>query len=244
MPEAICQTCGRTYHIPASRAGKTKFCSRACQSTGSFKICENCGKRFYASKCRSSARFCSTRCWTTSEESKSINRARLKEMHAKHLLSGALNGAWKGGVVPDSRKRLLTTEWKDIVKDVLGRDRSKCVWCGGSHRLSVHHITPWRLGGSDDLSNLETVCAYCHQTVEANRSVLLAIRDKCITCGFGAKACASSRCPLTPYRLGRMPRRYVSRRQGAQERLEKARAARGSKTASSEISDYELDNAF
>ena len=49
---------------------------------------------------------------------------------------------------------------------VLARDKWKCLSCGGSSRedgvlLEVDHIIPRSKGGSDDMSNLQTLCKKC-----------------------------------------------------------------------------------
>lgn len=43
------------------------------------------------------------------------------------------------------------------------RDGYRCVVCGATERLEVHHIVPRRLGGSNDPVNLVTLCAACHR---------------------------------------------------------------------------------
>lgn len=45
---------------------------------------------------------------------------------------------------------------------VLDRDDGKCVRCGASGNLVVHHITPIEAGGSDELENMATLCRSCH----------------------------------------------------------------------------------
>jgi hypothetical protein len=44
------------------------------------------------------------------------------------------------------------------------RDGGKCVRCGSSHRIQVHHIIPWSADQEDPhrLGNLETLCHSCH----------------------------------------------------------------------------------
>lgn len=52
---------------------------------------------------------------------------------------------------------------ENLRKDAIMRDGCKCKQCGAKNcRLEVHHITPKRLGGSDTLSNLITLCYDCH----------------------------------------------------------------------------------
>lgn len=93
------------------------------------------------------------------------------------------------------------------------------------------------------------------EKTEKHRPPLKAIRHKCLDCMGNSHSqirdCPSEDCALHPYRFGKNPYRKPrtvalteTQRNSLKERLEKARAARGSKKVSSEISDYELDNAF
>ncbi|MDQ3540096.1 MAG: HNH endonuclease [Chloroflexota bacterium] len=45
---------------------------------------------------------------------------------------------------------------------VFARDEHKCVRCGSPDQLSVDHITPRSKGGSNDESNLQTLCVTCN----------------------------------------------------------------------------------
>jgi len=50
---------------------------------------------------------------------------------------------------------------------VLARDKWKCLSCGRSSKedgvlLEVDHIIPRSKGGSDDMSNLQTLCKKCN----------------------------------------------------------------------------------
>ncbi len=47
----------------------------------------------------------------------------------------------------------------------LARDRHRCAapGCRHTHFLHVHHVAPRELGGSNDLSNLITLCSGCHR---------------------------------------------------------------------------------
>jgi hypothetical protein len=45
---------------------------------------------------------------------------------------------------------------------VYERDGWKCVLCEAANNLSLDHIWPWSLGGSDDPENLQTLCLPCN----------------------------------------------------------------------------------
>jgi hypothetical protein len=62
------------------------------------------------------------------------------------------------------RKRIALSLRKRFF--VLKRDHFACVRCGASGvgvRLEVHHRFPFAKGGSDNLSNLETLCYECNR---------------------------------------------------------------------------------
>ena len=50
---------------------------------------------------------------------------------------------------------------------VLHRDGDRCAAdnCQSRHRLQIHHVIPWSLGGTTDPDNLITLCWYHHQIV-------------------------------------------------------------------------------
>jgi len=47
-------------------------------------------------------------------------------------------------------------------RTVFERDNYKCRHCRSTENLSVDHIEPWSLGGSNDLDNLQTLCLRCN----------------------------------------------------------------------------------
>ena len=53
-----------------------------------------------------------------------------------------------------------------VRKYVYQRDNYQCQSCGQTQRetqLNIDHIVPLATGGSNDLSNLQTLCANCNQ---------------------------------------------------------------------------------
>ena len=51
---------------------------------------------------------------------------------------------------------------KHIRQQVRERANDKCELCGTGHPLDIHHIIPWRRGGSNDLDNIKLLCKNCH----------------------------------------------------------------------------------
>lgn len=70
--------------------------------------------------------------------------------------------------------RLARESWRRRQLRVWKRDGHKCLWCGwtnplqglstnyGGNFLTVDHVVPVSQGGSNDLSNLQTLCRRCH----------------------------------------------------------------------------------
>jgi 5-methylcytosine-specific restriction protein A len=62
-------------------------------------------------------------------------------------------------------------EWEKTRKRVLERDSGLCQACARKDRVAlgreVHHKKPRAQGGSDEDSNLETLCHECHLEADA-----------------------------------------------------------------------------
>lgn len=80
---------------------------------------------------------------------------------------------WRGSVYRKKVKGYDMVEWKEISEKVYTRDLYTCQRCFKKYRskghISAHHIVPRVDGGSDELSNLITLCHKCHDYVEVNR---------------------------------------------------------------------------
>jgi 5-methylcytosine-specific restriction endonuclease McrA len=78
-----------------------------------------------------------------------------------------------------SRPALDKAAWQRTRKAVRQRDGNRCRNCGASGdgvRLSVHHWLPANVGGTDDMSNLVTLCSTCHPIYEkAARTLTLPV---------------------------------------------------------------------
>jgi hypothetical protein len=64
---------------------------------------------------------------------------------------------------------------------VFERDGWTCQRCGSHHDLTVDHIVPRAGGGSDDPSNLQTLCRSCNSS---KRDYLPAEIYRCLACGY------------------------------------------------------------
>jgi 5-methylcytosine-specific restriction endonuclease McrA len=56
---------------------------------------------------------------------------------------------------------------KSVRNFVFKRDNFTCKGCGNSCdqvRLTIDHIIPLSKGGSNDISNLQTLCLFCNQS--------------------------------------------------------------------------------
>jgi 5-methylcytosine-specific restriction endonuclease McrA len=72
---------------------------------------------------------------------------------------------------PDKEKRSRHLP-ASVRVSVLHRDGYKCVFCGHSPpevKLEVDHKIPFSKGGSNDLSNLQTLCLDCNRGKGARR---------------------------------------------------------------------------
>lgn len=61
--------------------------------------------------------------------------------------------AWRGG---------STRAWRKLREQALERDGGRCVRCGRTDQLTVHHRVPLAEGDTMDLDGLTTLCQDCH----------------------------------------------------------------------------------
>lgn len=60
-------------------------------------------------------------------------------------------------------------QWNILRRQIIYRDRNRCLRCDKkfpAEQLSVHHLVPRSDDGSDEPSNLVTLCNGCHDFVE------------------------------------------------------------------------------
>jgi hypothetical protein len=85
---------------------------------------------------------------------------------------------WRGGAKPELARQLDRAEWRRVRRLVYERDNWTCQDCGcrclntrdskkhPKRKIQAHHIVSRRHGGTDDLSNLITLCMSCHHRRE------------------------------------------------------------------------------
>jgi len=149
--DKTCEQCGATFYVKASR-DHARFCSNDCylanrwgdshQVTGT---CLVCGAEFTAAASEG-RKVCS---WECRNQLRSITQR------------GDQSHFWRGGKTAPYHQ-----EWKAVRRIVVERDGYKCVTCGSTDRIQVHHIIPYRYSQSHDPGNLKTLCRSCHSREE------------------------------------------------------------------------------
>ncbi|MER8748086.1 HNH endonuclease [Mesorhizobium sp. M1050] len=79
---------------------------------------------------------------------------------------------------------IATGSWQEIRLQVLKRDNYRCVSCSTpvkSAEADVHHLLPRSMGGTDELSNLVTLCDGCHAV--QHQTWLVALRGGLLSDG-------------------------------------------------------------
>ena len=76
-------------------------------------------------------------------------------------------GFWVASKLPSPKPPAEYPEnWAEIREQVFKRDKYQCQNCGTSGaRLNCHHIVPLDKGGTNNLSNLITLCEKCHAKI-------------------------------------------------------------------------------
>lgn len=153
-----CIVCSSEFEINPS--GNSKYCSKRCWQSGHNLLtikCKQCKKHFRSFRSNKSI-FCSRICYASWQHTN---------------VKGSKHPSWKGGTSKHYRRG---NDWKDAAAAARKRDNYRCQRCGilqtelGTlrKRLDVHHIIPWAISRSNDLSNLISLCRKCHCAVEPN----------------------------------------------------------------------------
>jgi 5-methylcytosine-specific restriction endonuclease McrA len=71
----------------------------------------------------------------------------------------------KPGSADRIRRRLSKTQRAAV----FGRDGRRCLACGSVRNPTIDHVIPISQGGTNDPSNLQTLCAGCNNTVKRGK---------------------------------------------------------------------------
>ena len=72
------------------------------------------------------------------------------------------------------KRQPLPDAYDEVRRRVLERDGWRCQRCGCRHSLEVHHQVFRSHSGTDEMSNLITLCAACHRSEHGIRGSNLA----------------------------------------------------------------------
>lgn len=149
-----CPVCGETFYDWPSQHPVTcgkESCYREWQrltnaARGSNKIIVKC------SYCGGDVRI-----WPSQQNEYNYCNRHCQDRHRSTLDWSGPNGTnWRGG------------RWRWWQEQALIRDNYRCVICGFDVVVNVHHITPRSEGGTDDVSNLITLCPNHHAMADQN----------------------------------------------------------------------------
>ena len=104
-----------------------------------------------------------------------------------------------------TRKRIT----KEVKEEVLRKCGYRCINCGSTEELELHHVMPLEIGGNDIPSNMVVLCYDCHKAVTHFQLLLMTagrkhtaggrprkipdnyeeILDRYVRCEFGTKEC-------------------------------------------------------
>jgi hypothetical protein len=80
-----------------------------------------------------------------------------------------LSRSLKARPIPHHRTETYIAEFRRMREVVLKRDHYRCVACGTTRRLNVHHIRARAVGGSNAETNLVTLCRRHHGQAHGQR---------------------------------------------------------------------------
>lgn len=162
-----CDGCPTIFRPPGTGSKRPKrFCSKRCwyawhrgtnhqQFARRTVTCEWCGDDFSRSESA---------------------LAKVEHHFCSYACSGAARSASMRGGVPQPARYYSLAHWRSVRETIIARDGG-CVRCGltdNAHQqrygcsLHVHHKIRRSNGGSDDPSNLESLCCGCHAIETGN----------------------------------------------------------------------------
>lgn len=157
-----------------------KFCSQKCyqiywlnvilekikKKDSRIKIkCKVCKKEFLDWK-TNNRKYCSRKC---------------KGKYLAIAFLGEKSVRWQGGITPIINKRCNSAWWIKLRREIYARDNYTCQICGVKcegkpkdimRKIQCDHILKERLGGSHEMTNLQTLCLGCHIQKDWRKSII------------------------------------------------------------------------
>ena len=65
--------------------------------------------------------------------------------------------------------RMSVNDWNSLREKIIDRDGNRCRNCDDVNSLEVHHVVPLNNGGTNEASNLCTLCNDCHNKAHGKR---------------------------------------------------------------------------
>jgi hypothetical protein len=152
-----CRNCKSVLYVPPASSGKN-FCSAACRDA--FRAAQVGPLSPYYKRVDLVCERCGNACQLTASE---LSRGRTPYCSAE---CGREARRLKLKALGESRADIHA--WSYGRKAALVRDKRRCVVCGFSVALNVHHIVARAKGGSNHISNMITLCPNHHAMVHKN----------------------------------------------------------------------------
>jgi HNH endonuclease len=157
-----CEWCGKSVYRQPSTRQKHTYCSRTCSNQAQSKLlhehpelrtakgvalkCQNCGHEYYVKPNRAAqSKFCSRAC----HNSYRFGRPRASYVHRD--TTGDKNPNYRGTANKTTGRQTAFRSFPKV-----------CMICGFDVVVTVHHIIPRRLGGTNELENLVVLCPNHH----------------------------------------------------------------------------------
>lgn len=92
------------------------------------------------------------------------------EIDEKYFILKTLREQYHGNETIKHSDYINSVAWQETRQKIFRRDGFRCVMCGQSMNLNVHHITYENLG-AEESSDLVTLCQKCHAKVHGEKVV-------------------------------------------------------------------------
>jgi len=135
----ICQHCGKTYAVVASRQHRSRFCSKECMdlaaTRGEVHACPICGSSFYVPRWKvlqGAGRFCSRQCY-----GKSIRdqvEAECIQCHHTYVVKRSKEGATQF-CSRECQAAWQSANWQGEDSPRWGGEERTCEWCGARYYI-------------------------------------------------------------------------------------------------------------